>query len=186
MFILRDLAALPNIRPSSSWTAKAYRGAMSTTGRILGWILPGILCCGGCATPALVESSEATANQVEADDTLPGDAAIRSNSPSETGPSRRGDHRRSGAEVGYPGGAGHPIGRDFPRRLCRDESSDGAGLGRPGTVKSGGGRYSGAGGRAGSLFPRVPGNSEFRHVTCVPVGERRDHTIVTSGDLRIH
>ncbi len=85
MFILRDLAAGPNIRPATSWTAKAYRGAMSTTGRILEWILPGILCCGGCATPALVESSEATANQVQAGDTLPGDAATRANSPSETG-----------------------------------------------------------------------------------------------------
>jgi hypothetical protein len=58
---------------------------MSTTGRILGWILPGILCCGGCATPALVESSEATANRVQPGDTLPGDAATRATSPLEPG-----------------------------------------------------------------------------------------------------
>ena len=28
---------------------------MSITGRLLGWVLPGILCCGGCATHSLVE-----------------------------------------------------------------------------------------------------------------------------------
>ena len=102
---MRDLAAFPNIRPSSSWTEgepnlrtfmhlrpaaqgaaiwstvvralrrglgqraphdsslSVCRGAMSITGRIWRWVLPGVLCCGGCATHPLVEATPAVAQQ---------------------------------------------------------------------------------------------------------------------------
>ena len=44
---------------------------MNITGRLLGWVLPGVLCCGGCATHSLVEPSTAATPQIASEDIVP-------------------------------------------------------------------------------------------------------------------
>ncbi|MHB8969266.1 MAG: hypothetical protein ACYC3X_03575 [Pirellulaceae bacterium] len=45
---------------------------MSITGRLLGWVLPGVLCCGGCATHSLVEPPAAVPPPVASEEAVPG------------------------------------------------------------------------------------------------------------------
>ena len=191
MFILRDLAALPNIRPSSSWTAKANRGAMTITGRILGWILPGILCCGGCATPALVETSEA-------------DGHVRWRSPTRRGmtrqlrpiarvpeawPARHSGDRRLAQKRGSRA-AGRAIGRGFLNayaEMNRQAAQSSAGQAPVSQDVEGIPVPATASGCPDSV-PSDPSQPQHSGTSRSVASAHAvaEHTIVASGDFRLH